>query len=128
MASFHFIESVLESASLIVLGLIDNIPNDAFLVFPWSLSRLDLLVGTNETSLPRNIRVVGALPVAGGASWASSKSSLDALGDSDAGRLELMLMESFCSMGRSGISLGSELDFCDARLGDSPPGWESISL
>jgi hypothetical protein len=34
MASFHFMESVLESASLIILGLIDNIPNNAFLAFP----------------------------------------------------------------------------------------------
>jgi hypothetical protein len=68
MASFHFIELVLESASLIILGLINNILNDAFLVFPWSLSRLDLLVGTNKTSLPWNIQVIGALLVAGGAS------------------------------------------------------------
>jgi hypothetical protein len=64
MAFFYFIELVLESASLIILGLIDNIPNNAFLAFPWSLSRLDLLVGTNKTSLPWNIRVVSALPVA----------------------------------------------------------------
>jgi hypothetical protein len=34
MASFYFIELVLESASLIILGLINNIPNNAFLVFP----------------------------------------------------------------------------------------------
>jgi hypothetical protein len=52
MAFFYFMELVLESASLIILGLINNIPDDVFLVFPWSLSWLDLLVGTNETSLP----------------------------------------------------------------------------
>jgi hypothetical protein len=34
MASFYFIELVLESASLIILGLINNILDDAFLVFP----------------------------------------------------------------------------------------------
>jgi hypothetical protein len=52
----------------------------------------------------------------------SLKSSLDALDNSNARRLELMLIESFYSMGRSEISLESKLDFYNARLGDSPPG------
>jgi hypothetical protein len=33
-----------------------------------------------------------------------------------------MLIELFYSMGRLGISLGSELDFYNARLDDSPLG------
>jgi hypothetical protein len=34
MAFFYFMELVLESASLIILGLINNISNNTFLVFP----------------------------------------------------------------------------------------------
>jgi hypothetical protein len=34
MASFYFMELVLESASLIILGLINNVSDNAFLAFP----------------------------------------------------------------------------------------------
>jgi hypothetical protein len=44
----------------------------------------------------------------------SLKSSLDALGDSDIRRLKLILIESFYSIGRLGILLGSKLNFYNA--------------